>query len=101
MKVKSKITCQTNYKAKDLNTDNIAIKTNTNKLAEDKNKKWAHNQYSTSNFLVLRTLLANLASLLVNNFKCQHIYNIIANSNKINLYKFEKIELAKLDPLYK
>lgn len=60
-----------------------------------------HNQYSTSNLLVLRTLLANLASLLVDNLKCQHIYNIITNNNKINLYISEKIELAKLDPLYK
>lgn len=29
LEVKSKITCQTNYKAQDLNSDNIAVKTNT------------------------------------------------------------------------
>lgn len=39
LEVKSNIICQINHNIKDLNTNNIAIKTNTDKRAEDKNKK--------------------------------------------------------------
>lgn len=39
LKVKSNVTCQINHNIKDLNTNNIAVKTNTDKLAKDKIEK--------------------------------------------------------------
>ncbi len=40
LEVKSEITRKTDHKAEDLDTDNIAAKTDTDKLAEDKDQEW-------------------------------------------------------------
>ncbi len=41
LEVESEITRQTDHKAEDLDANIIAAKTDTKKLAEDKDKKWA------------------------------------------------------------
>lgn len=43
LKVKSKIIYQTNHKIKDLDTNNVITKIDINKLAKDKDQKWAQN----------------------------------------------------------
>lgn len=59
------------------------------------------NQYPTFNSSILEAFLANLAILPVDNLKHQFIYNTIANRNRADPYKFEGVELAKLNQLYK
>ena len=65
LEVESKITRQTDHEEEDLDADNIAAETDTDKLAEDEDQEWAQNQYPTLNPSVLKVFLANSASMPV------------------------------------
>lgn len=84
-----------------MNTNNIVAKTDNDKLAEDKNSKWAEKQYLTPESSVLELFLANSTSMLIDNLEYQYANNIIASRNKADPYKSQGVELAKLDQLYK
>ncbi len=99
--VESEITPQTDHEAEDLDSDNIAAKTDADKPAEDEDQRWAKNQYPTPNLSVWEAFLANSVSMLVNNLKRQHAYNTIADRDKIDLCKSEGVEPTRLDQLDK
>ncbi len=101
LKVESEITRKTDHKAEDLKADNIAAKTDTDKLAEDEDEEWAQNQYPTSDSSVLEAFLANLASMPVDYLGCQHVYDTIADRNKADPCESEGVEQARLDQLDK
>ncbi len=84
MEVASEITRQTDHEPEDRYADNIAAKTNTDKLAEDEDQKWAQNQYPTPKPSVLEAFLANSVSMPADNLRSQHPYDTIANRNKAN-----------------
>ena len=93
------ITRQTNYKAENLDTDDINTKNIANKLAKDKDKKWVQNQYPTLDFLVLNAVLANSVSMpVINLAPNEHQINIC---DSIDSCKSEGVELARLDQLDK
>ena len=97
LEVESEITRQTDHKAEDLDADNIAAKTNTDKQAEDEDQEWAQNQYLTSHFSVLEAFLANLARMPVDNLGHQHAYATIADRDKADQCKSEGVEPTRLD----
>ncbi len=101
LEVESEITRQTDHKAEDLDADNIAAKTNTDKQAEDEDQEWAQNQYLTSDFSVLEAFLANLARMPVDNLVRQHAYATIADRDKADRCKSEGVEPTRLDQLDK
>ncbi len=82
LEVKSEISRQTNHEEEDLYADSIAAKTDTEKLAEEKDQQWAQNQYPTLDSSVLEVFLANSASMPVDNLGRQHAYNAIADRDK-------------------
>lgn len=63
LKNKSEIICQTDYEIEDFNANDIIAETNTFKLVKDKDQKQMQNQYSTSDFSVLKAFLTNLTSM--------------------------------------
>ena len=67
LEVKSEITRQTDYKVKDLDANNIAAETDTNKLAEEEDQEWAQNQYLTPDPSFLEAFLANSTRMPVDN----------------------------------
>ncbi len=87
LKVKSKQTRRTDDEGEDLDADNIAAKTDTDKLAEDEDQKWAQTQYPTLDPSVLKAFLANSASMPVDNLRHQHAYNTIADRDKADEYE--------------
>ena len=89
LEVESEITRQTNHEEEDLDADNIAAETDTEKLAEKKDQRWAQNQYPTLDSSVLEVFLANSASMPVDNLGRQHAYNAIAGRNKADRCKSE------------
>ncbi len=101
LEVESEITCQTDHEAEDLNADNIAAKTNTNKLAQNEDQEWAQNHYPTPDTSVLEAFLANSASMPVDNLGRQYAYNTIADRDKEDLCESERVEPARLDQLDK
>ncbi len=101
LEVESKITHQTDHEAKDLDADNIAAKTVTDKLAEDEDQEWAQNQHLAPEPFVLEVFLANSASMPVDNLGRQHAYDTIADRDRADPCKSEKVEPAKLDQLDK
>ncbi len=101
LEVKSEITRQTDHEAEDLDADNIAAETDTDKPAEDEDQEWAKNQYPTSDPSVLEGFLANSASMPVDNLGRQHAYDTIADRNKTGPCKSEEVEPARLDQRHK
>lgn len=101
LEVKSEITRQIDHQTENLEVNNITTKTNTDKLAEDKDQKWAQNQYPTPDPSVLEAFLVNLSSMPVDNLVRQHVYNIIADCNKADSYKSEGVESARINQLDK
>ncbi len=71
LEVESEITRQTDHEAEDLDVDNIAGETDTDKLAEEEDQEWAQNQYPTPDSSVLEAFLANSASMPVDNLRRQ------------------------------
>ncbi len=101
LEVESEITRQSDHEGEDLDADNIAAETNTDKLAEEEDQEWAKNQYLTPDSSVLKAFLANSASMLVDNFGPQHAYDTIADRDKADQFESEGVEPARLDQLDK
>ena len=59
------------------------------------------NQYPTLDFSVLEALLANSASMPVDNLRRQHAYDTIADRDKADPCESEGVEPARLDQLDK
>ncbi len=92
---------QQDYEAEDLDADNIAAETDTNKLAEEEDQEWAQNQYPTSDSSVLEAFLANSASIPIDNLGHQYAYDTIADRDIADQCESEKVEPARLDQLDK
>ncbi len=101
LEVESEITHQTDHEAKDLDVNNIAAKTDTDKLVQDEDQEWAENQYPTPHSSVLENFLANSASMPVDNLGRQYAYDTISDCDKANLCESEGVEPARLDQLDK
>ena len=101
LEVTSEITRQTDHKGEDRDADNIAAKTNTDKLAEDEDQEWAQNQYPTTDPSVLEAFLSNSASMPIDNLGRYHAYNTIADRDKADPSESEGVESARLDQLDK
>ena len=101
LEVESEITRQTDHEAEDLDADNIAAETDTDKLAEDEDQKWAQNQYPTPDPSDLEVFLANSTRMWVDNLRRQHAYDTIADRDKADLCKSEGMKPARLDQLDK
>lgn len=101
LEVESEITRQIDHEAEDLDADNAATETDTDKLAEDEDQEWAQNQYPTPDPSVLEAFLANSVSMPVDNLGHQHTYNNITNGDKADPCESEGVEPARLDQLDK
>ena len=101
LEVKSEITGQRDHAAEDLDADNIAAETNTDKLTEDKDQGCVQIQYPTVDLSVLEAFLTNSASMLVDNLGRQHAYDTISDCDKADPCESEKLEPARLDQLDK
>ncbi len=99
--VESEITRQTNHQDVDLDADNIAAKTDTDKPAEEEYQEWAQNQYSTPDSSVLEAFLTNSVSMPVDNLERQHAYDIITDRDKAYQGESEGVESTRLDQLDK
>ena len=101
LEVESEITRQTDHEAEDLDVDNIAGETDTDKLAEEEDQEWAQNQYPTPDSSVLEAFLANSASMPVDNLGRQHAYDTIADRDMADQCESEGVEPARLNQLDK